>query len=341
MKLEISEKILVDTLVGESIKKKIIDDQEYKIIKLTGDASTRRYYRVIFNESSYVVCLDSPRLIEDGDPDFLRIQRVLESGKVRVPIILDYDIEKGYYLEEDLGDQTFLKELSRCLTRDDEHLLYQRAVDQLCDLHSIQLKDYPKEIFNKRSFDEEKLMQEVQFTFLQFIEGLMGYKRDKYNYNLMMEDFSKIIKQISKGPWVFTHRDFHSRNLMFTEGELVVIDFQDARKGLPQYDLSSLLEDCYYELSSDNHIKLIQQYWERVGHRFYKTQQEFMEVYYLMAIQRIFKAIGSFAYIYRIRGDIRYLRHIGRAFERLKDIMFVSGKYPQLRQELASLYYAY
>lgn len=341
MKLEISEKILVDTLVSESINKKIIPDEDYKIIKLTGDASTRRYYRVVFDEKGFVVCLDSPRKLEDGEPDFLRIQQVLERGSVRVPRILDCDIEKGYYLEEDLGDQTFLRQLSLCHNRSEEFDLYARAVDLVCDLHLIKLSDHPNEIFNKRSFDEEKLMQEIHFTFQQFIEGLMGYKREQYKYELLVEDFTKIVKCLVNGPWVFTHRDYHSRNLMVKQGELVVIDFQDARKGLPQYDLSSLLEDCYYQLSPENHSQLIDRYWNKVGISLYKSKEEFLEIYYLMAIQRIFKAIGSFSYIYRLRGDIRYLRHIGRAFERLKDIMFISGKYPQLRQELASLYYAY
>lgn len=341
MKLEISEKILVDTLVGESLQKKIITGDKYKIIKLTGDASTRRYYRVVFDEKGYVVCLDMPRNPDDGEPDFLRIQKVLKLGGVRVPQILDIDIERGYYLEEDLGDQTFLRQLSLCKSREEERQLYIEAVDLLISLHKTNLKDYPNEIFNKRSFDEEKLMQEIHFTFQQFIEGLMGYQRDQYNYNLMVKDFSSLAKRICRGPWVFTHRDYHSRNLMFKEGELIVIDFQDARRGLPQYDLSSLLEDCYYQITSENHDFLIERYWQSIGRDLYKTKEEFMNSYNLVAIQRIFKAIGSFAYIYRLRGDIRYLRHIGRAFERLKDIMFASNEYPQLRQELSSLYYAY
>lgn len=341
MKLEISEKLLVEALVDESIRNQIISLGKYKIIKLTGDASTRRYYRVIFEKSSYVVCLDVPRKEEEGEPDFVKIHRMLEEGSVRVPKILDVDIEKGYYLEEDLGDQTFLRKLSLCKSRKEEKELYTRAIDILIDMHKLDLVKNKANVFASRSFDEEKLMYEIEFTFNQFIEGLMGYERDKYNYNLMLTDFRDICKKVCNGPWVFTHRDFHSRNLMVKDDSLIVIDFQDARLGLPQYDLSSLLEDCYYQISADNHHFLIDRYWNAIGNTFYKDKKEFMDKYRLMAMQRIFKAIGSFAYIYRLRGDIRYLRHIGRAFERLKDIMFESGQYPQLRQQLAGLYYAY
>ena len=343
MKLETSEKILVETLVNESVvNQKIPNLGEVKIQKLTGDASTRRYYRVYVGESIYVVCLDTPKSDETIEPDFLRVHRVLENTGVRVPKLFDIDTERGYYLEEDLGDQTFLRQLSECKTREDEYELYQKALKLLIKLHSVNLNEYPDEVFNKRAFDNEKLMFEIRFTLQHFIEGLMGYDPKGYDREAMLKSFENMLNKIQDGPWVFTHRDFHSRNMMVKEGEIVVIDFQDARKGIPQYDLSSLLEDCYYQLENSNHERLMKQYWDEIGKSVWGGDYEdFLYKYNLMAVQRIFKAIGSFAYIYRLRGDIRYLRHIGRAFERLKDIMFSLPEYSELRKQLAGLYYAY
>tara|TARA_R110000868_G_scaffold100129_4_gene275458 strand:- start:3651 stop:4676 length:1026 start_codon:yes stop_codon:yes gene_type:complete len=341
MKLETSERLLVETLVEESLKKEVISGGDYKIQKLTGDASTRRYYRIKFDSIAYVVCLDTPKSEDDGEPDFMIVHRALEKNNVRVPKILDYDIERGYYLEEDLGDQTFLKQLSHCRSRVEEKDWYVKAVDLLIEMHKVDVESDSTKIYCKRSFDQEKLMSEIQFTFAQFIEGLMSYKKEEYDHSALLADFTNICERISKGPWVFTHRDYHSRNLMIKGEELIVIDFQDARKGLPQYDLCSLLEDCYYETSLGNHDELIKRYWNNFGNQLWDNEEDFMEQYRLMSVQRIFKAIGSFAYIYRLRGDIRYLRHIGRAFERLKAILFELGQYPQLRQQLAGLYYAY
>ena len=44
------------------------------------------------------------------------------------------------------------------------------------------------------------------------------------------------------------HRDYHSRNLMWHDDTLYVIDFQDARMGPDTYDLASLLRDSYVDL---------------------------------------------------------------------------------------------
>lgn len=345
MKLETSERILVETLVNESVESgKLSHGGKFKIAKLTGDASTRRYYRVVFESCNYVVCLDTPRDAGGGggESDFIRVLKTLESSSVRVPRIFDQDSERGYYLEEDLGDQTFLRELSSCTSRKEELDLYNKALDLLLGLHRVDLESYPDEVFNHRAFDLEKLMFEMNFTMQQFVEGLMGYAPDGYPKAAMLQDLESICREIAVGPWVFTHRDYHSRNIMVKSDELVVIDFQDARKGIPQYDLSSLLEDCYYELSSENHQILLQRYWNELGKNIWRDgEADFMRKYHLMAIQRIFKAIGSFAYIYRLRADIRYLRHIGRAFERLKAILFELNEYHVLKKQLAGLYYAY
>lgn len=343
MKLETSERILVETLVNESVDGgKLSHAGKFKISKLTGDASTRRYYRVLFDLHAYVVCLDTPREEHQGDSDFIRVLRTLENSGVRVPKVFDQDSERGYYLEEDLGDQTFLRELSSCQSREEELALYNKALDLLLGLHRVNLNEYPNEVYNQRAFDMEKLMFEMNFTLQQFIEGLMGYAQNGYPKAAMLQDLESICREVSEGPWVFTHRDYHSRNIMVKDGELVVIDFQDARKGVPQYDLASLLEDCYYELSSENHNILLQRYWNEFGKEVWNGDEaDFMRKYRLMAIQRIFKAIGSFAYIYRLRADIRYLRHIGRAFERLKAILFELNEYHTLKKQLAGLYYAY
>jgi aminoglycoside/choline kinase family phosphotransferase len=129
---------------------------------------------------------------------------------------------------------------------------------------------------------------------------------------------------------------------MIKNGEQVVIDFQDARMGTPLYDFVSLLEDCYYQIDQTNKEKLIQYYYNEFFKKFdsKKSFSEFMYLYDMMAIQRIFKAIGSFAYIYADRKDLRYVKYIGYAFEKVRVIMFSHDDFLKERKILSSLYYA-
>jgi hypothetical protein len=341
-----TEKILVDSLLQNSIEAgKIESLKDCVISRLTGDASSRRYYRASGlqsgHKSDYVVCLQ-PAIEETKDP-FVEIQEILTSEGVRVPKIYDYDLQRGYLLEEDLGNQTLLKHLSQLSTPSEEKIAYEKALEELIKIHKIKKDNYSQATFSSLFFDQEKLMSEVRFTVTQLIEGLFGQVLSESQKKTLDSSFKEICKTIASQKMVVTHRDFHSRNIMVKDGEFVIIDFQDARMGIPQYDLVSLLEDCYYKISRKNKHLLKESYWQN----FLKEKQiqasfeEFSTLYDKMAIQRIFKALGSFAYIYRLRGDIRYLKYIGYAFEKLRDILFRYKEYNSLRVVLSEIYYEY
>ena len=183
-------------------------------------------------------------------------------------------------------------------------------------------------------------MQEVDFTEKYFLRTLLSVSSEE-TIKLIRKNFESITDRISKKDRVLTHRDFHSRNVMVKNSELVIIDFQDARMGIPQYDLASLLDDCYYQLSDENYEKLLEYYYaemiDQIGDQ--KSLEEFKDLYNDMVLQRVYKAIGSFSYIYETRKDIRYLRYIGFAMEKLKRLMFKDSRYDELRKTLTRIYY--
>jgi aminoglycoside/choline kinase family phosphotransferase len=129
---------------------------------------------------------------------------------------------------------------------------------------------------------------------------------------------------------------------MIKDGEQIVIDFQDARMGTPLYDLVSLLEDCYYQIDGENKKRLIEYYYNTYFKAFDSTKnfEQFKSLYDMMTIQRVFKAIGSFAYIYADRKDLRYIKYIGYAFEKVRSIMLHHEHFAKERKILSSLYYA-
>lgn len=342
MKPEQSEQFLIEELFSRSVERKAIAPQALtEIDKLTGDASTRRYYRVFTEVASYVVCLDNPSEKEVGSHPFLSVQQFLQSKDIIVPKIYDHHLRKGYILQEDLGDVTLLQHLSTHGSAGSEKEIYKKIVDQLIHLHKIPQSEVANPHLFNLKFDFEKVMDETRFTFKYFINFFLKNTSEKLVEELDVL-FMPIMERIAAKPMVITHRDFHSRNIMVKNDEFIFIDFQDARWGLPQYDLVSLLEDCYYHLDDSNREFLKSYYFENMPMQTLGQQsyEEFLSLYDDMLIQRVFKAVGSFCYIYNWRKDERYLKYIGFAMEKIRHTMNKNPKYKDLSEKLFKFYYA-
>lgn len=345
MKLEQSEKLLIQELFKESIsKKKVVAKTFSKVKNLTGDASTRRYYRVYSQSKSFVVCLCDPITTSYKEYPFFEVHQFFHQHKIRVPKIYDYNLKKGYILEEDLGDFTLLKYLGELEKLEDELSAYKECIHILISLQQSLLKTKKspaKYLFLKNSFDYNKYMFEVEFTINHFIKKYLSSKLSSKDEKIIMDSFSKISKKLASKKFVLTHRDFHSRNIMVKGKDYALIDFQDARMGIPQYDLVSLLEDCYYNINEQNLEYLKKYYWENFASKLadQKNYDEYLHYYDLMTIQRVFKAIGSFCYIYNTRKDMRYLKYIGFGFEKLKNKLQDNEEYYKLKKLISALYY--
>lgn len=342
MKLDVSEILFVDELFKKSMQaKEIVCDGEYEIKKLTGDASTRRYYRVSCPKYSYVVCLADPSPEDASGPRFYRMQGIFNNNNIPVPAIFDYDKTIGYFLEQDLGDNTLLQALSEVDNLAQELNYYKKALDELIKIHKIKLDDSENAAEFLLAFDFEKLYSETEFTHKYLYQHIVKFNMSVEDDKELRRSFVNLCNRISNKKMVATHRDFHSRNIMLSDDQFFIIDFQDARKGIPQYDLVSILEDCYYNIDLKNLDELKEYYWNKFYKGFDKTvnKDEFLEIYDLMTVQRVYKALGSFAYIYSIRSDIRYLKYIGNGFEKIKKILNKYPKYNELRKILSRAYY--
>lgn len=322
-----------------------------EIEKLPGDASTRRYYRVKTNASDFVVMAMDPFADMGKNIPFLSVLQHLSRCGVDVPRVIDFDAEKGLILLEDLGDITLLRRLHEVESEAQERSYFEKAIDSLVTMHvhsgpTKVLNDSEKDSVEgfRLKFDVEKLMWEVNFTMEHFFLKFLQRKISDADLKIIQDGFTRICTELDSIPTVFTHRDYHSRNLMITgEGKnerFVMIDFQDARMGPPQYDLASLLKDSYY-LLEDSQIDYL------IGYYLKRMKEEGMEItnhslfrrqFDLMAVQRNFKAIGSFASFQNRRGNPAYLKFIGNTFENIRRNL---KKYPEFKKLKEVLYYHY
>ncbi len=338
------EKIFIERHFNDSVEAGKVDAEKVLFLdQLTGDASTRRYYRLVTQNKSYVVCLDNPFESAEKYP-FLVVQKFLKENDINVPEVYDFVSESGYLLEGDLGDTTLLKFLAD-KSIEDELEIFKSCIDILCKIQTIPNAKIPA-LSKSLRFDHEKLYGEIEFCFKYFFEYLGLSDSTKYirEKEILKTEFSKICEYLESEIKTLCHRDYHSRNLMVLGSDNpqpIVIDFQDARMGSYTYDLVSLLEDCYYQIESENLEKLKKYYFDCMNKKvkdFY-TYEEFKRLYNLSLIQRVFKAIGSFSYIYQTRKDVRYLKYIGFALEKLKLVLNSDPKFQSLKTALFKIYY--
>jgi hypothetical protein len=187
------------------------------------------------------------------------------------------------------------------------------------------------------AFDVPKLLSELNFFLQHTVEGLWGKNIVPDHRQELHWQFLTICQVLADQKRYFTHRDYHSRNLMVQEGKLRVIDFQDARMGPCHYDLASLLRDSYVCLEEKMVEDLIEYYLKRKeeseGDQI--DRREFRRVFDLMALQRNLKALGTFGYQTIAKGNDRYLKSIPRTLGYVRKNLDRNRELQELKKVLA------
>ncbi len=295
------------------------------ICPLEGDASTRKYYRIFLPHGYTRLAMVMPNMGAGEEDAFIEIQNFLSKLMLPTPEVLEHHPELGIVILQDLGDDLLEKAASRNSLQQ-LMSLYQRAIEIL-----IYIREATGEVTDgcrafELEFDETKLMEELNFFVDHFIKGLCKLDTDS-GMSELSELFNRLVTIIASEPKVFTHRDYHSRNLILYHGNLYMIDFQDARMGPAQYDLASLLRDSYLELPDNLIDKLLLYYMDGVGCP-QSERERFIHIFDLMSLQRNIKALGTFGYQTIVRSTSRYLSSIPRTGAYIKKTL---EKHPELR----------
>ncbi len=280
---------------------------EYKLEKITEEGSNRIYYRIRNKNinQTFILCQTFPFIAENDD--FINLSIYLINKNARVPKIIDFSPENGWILLEDAGSlylQDVVNYYKNNQNKDKIIKMYKIIIKEICDWHSY--KDIPNFVL-KRKFDKDKFQFEIEF----FYHNLK-------KQNLILPSFelqaflSDVIETLCKQKeLVFTHRDFHSRNILLHKisEDYKIIDYQDARMGLPWYDLSSLLFDPYVEFDITTIMILFDYYYKLTN--FSKNKYEYYKnIFFLQALQRLFKALGSFIYLGFELNKIHFRKYI-------------------------------
>jgi N-acetylmuramate 1-kinase len=305
-----------------------------KVVPLTGDASDRRYFRVLLRDEPAQVLAVHPGPIDFAALPFVNVAKLLSDMPVPVPRILGHSDQLGVIALQDLGDVTLQAHLGAASGA--EHAaLYREAVALIATLQKrgaeLASPDY---IPYTVAFDVEKLTWELDFFIKHFVEAYRGVVIGPAAREELGREFAVLIEELASEPRVLCHRDYHSRNLMLHHGKLYIIDFQDARMGPDTYDLVSLLRDSYVDLPEQNVDDLIAYFLAVKGET--AEAGRFRKRFDMMALQRNLKALGTFGYQTTARRNPVYIQYIPRTLRHVRNNLEQLTRFARLRELLAA-----
>lgn len=310
----------------EQLKIWLQDDLAYQVDGLevvSGDASFRRYFRANLKkagEARTVVLMDAPPAQEDTRP-FVAIAKQLQRYEVMAPVVLAENTEKGYLMLTDLGNEMLWTTLDAKPQAADDY--YMKSLQVLVKLQVAAANDAE----NLPPYDEALLNQEMAL----FCDWLVGRHLDLIMPSEVSRCLSLLVDSALMQPKVFVHRDYHSRNLMLVNGEVALIDFQDAVYGPITYDAVSLLRDCYIKWPTEKVTAWLQGYYQQLittGALSEVSFDDFKRWFDWMGVQRHLKASGIFCRLNYRDGKAAYMNDIPLT---LSYIVSVAAQYNELQ----------
>ena len=294
------------------------------IAPASADASFRRYFRVTAKGRDYIV-MDAPPAHEDCRP-FIAVARLFRNAGVHVPEVLAQDLDQGFLLLTDLGNTTYLSALNDSTARE----LYLASNDALVRIQQASRPGVLPE------YDRALLTRELMLFPEWYVAKHLGVTMNDQQQKILDTVFERILANTLAQPQVYVHRDWHSRNLMVSDPNPGILDFQDAVYGPITYDLASIYRDAYIQWDEEQQLDWVIRYWEKARAARLPVREDFGEFwrdFEWMGAQRHIKVLGIFARLYHRDGKdgylkdmplvMHYLRKVCERYDELKPMLFL------------------
>ncbi|HWR79298.1 MAG TPA: phosphotransferase [Pseudomonas sp.] len=294
----------------------------------SSDASFRRYFRWQAGSRSLIL-MDAPPPQEDCRP-FVKLAGILARAGVHVPQVLAADLPRGFLLLDDLGRKTYLDVID-AQTADG---LFADAIEALLAFQQEPLND------GLPFYDDALLRRELQLFPEWYVRKHLGVELDQAQQATWGRICDQLVGSALAQPQVLVHRDFMPRNLMLSQPNPGVLDFQDAVYGPVTYDITCLFKDAFLSWPQARVDAWLLDYWQKatgLGIPLQATFEEFLRASDLMGVQRHLKVIGIFARICHRDGKPKYLSDVPRFFAYINEVIARRAELDELRQFLASL----
>ncbi|MBV4473223.1 aminoglycoside phosphotransferase family protein [Pseudomonas botevensis] len=278
----------------------------------SSDASFRRYFRWEGEGRSFVV-MDAPPPQENCKP-FVDIAFLLAKSGINVPKIYAEDLERGFLLLNDLGNKTYLD----VIDGENADALFDDALQSLLAFQQLPM------VAPLPSYDVALLRRELELFPEWYVKRELGVEFDATQQQQWQQVSNLLIDSALAQPKVLVHRDYMPRNLMLSEPNPGVLDFQDAVYGPVTYDVTCLFKDAFLSWPEERVRGWLENYWQQASALNIPVQpdlEDFLRASDLMGVQRHLKVIGIFARICHRDGKPRYLTDVPRFFAYIEAVI--------------------
>jgi aminoglycoside/choline kinase family phosphotransferase len=274
----------------------------FELTPASADASFRRYFRATFADGNTRIVMDAPPENEDCRP-FIHVAALLRAAGLNAPEVLAEDLERGFLLLSDLGRQTYLN----VITGGNADVCMRPAITALVQWQASSrpgvLPEYDDALLRRELalFPEWYCRRHADFD----LAGEQG----KW-LGILAEVENQLVASALAQPQVYVHRDWMPRNLMVSEPNPGILDFQDAVFGPITYDVISMFRDAFLSWEEEREIDWIVRYWEQAKRAGLPVDGDFGEFYRAaewMGLQRHLKVLGIFARLNYRDGKPAYL----------------------------------
>ncbi|AZZ78658.1 aminoglycoside phosphotransferase [Pseudomonas sp. RU47] len=286
----------------------------------SSDASFRRYFRWEGEGRSFVV-MDAPPPQENCKP-FVDIAFLLAKSGINVPKIYAEDLDRGFLLLNDLGSKTYLD----VIDGENADALFSDALQALLAFQQLPM------VAPLPSYDVALLRRELELFPEWYVKRELGVEFDSIQQQQWQHVSDLLIDSALAQPKVLVHRDYMPRNLMLSEPNPGVLDFQDAVYGPVTYDVTCLFKDAFLSWPEERVRGWLESYWQQASALNIPVQpdfEDFLRASDLMGVQRHLKVIGIFARICHRDGKPRYLADVPRFFSYIEAVI---GRRPELAE---------
>ncbi|QJP97919.1 MULTISPECIES: aminoglycoside phosphotransferase family protein [Pseudomonas] len=294
----------------------------------SSDASFRRYFRWEGAGRSFVV-MDAPPPQENCKP-FVDIAFLLAKSGINVPKIYAQDLDRGFLLLNDLGNKTYLD----VINGENAELLFSDALQALLAFQQLPM------VAPLPSYDVALLRRELELFPEWYVKRELGIEFDAAQQQQWQQVSDLLINSALAQPKVLVHRDYMPRNLMLSEPNPGVLDFQDAVYGPVTYDVTCLFKDAFLSWPEERVRGWLESYWRQATALNIPVQpdfEDFLRASDLMGVQRHLKVIGIFARICHRDGKPRYLADVPRFFSYIDAVIARRPELAELQALLGSL----
>ena len=280
----------------------------YRLKKISGDASFREFYRLKKNNKTSIIVSAKKKKYKNLIV-YSVVNKILNSNKITAPKLISNHYKNNMMEISDLGEHSFLNLI---IIKKNKANDYKSLIKIIFKLQQIKLKKNYKLGKFKIKFSKytlENLHKESDLFFDWYLKYFLKNKNINKIKRLLRKELNLVYKKLNFINNTFVHRDFHVSNIMINKKKLGLIDSQDAIIGNPLYDVASLIDDVRIKLPQELQNKLFKFYWQ--GSKYKNEKEEKLKNDFdILSVQRNLKILGIFVRLWKRDNKTNYLKYL-------------------------------